>query len=54
MFLNGYFYWCGVLMNLIVLFGVLMGSIAVVQNWRNEIKIRKKYATKDLKKCGKN
>ena len=48
MFMNGYFYWCGVLANFIVVFWLLVGVIATVQHWRNETKIRKKNAKKDI------
>ena len=48
MFLQGYFYWSGVVANVIVGFWMLVGLIATVCHWRNEIKIRKKYARRNI------
>ena len=50
MILNGYFYWCGVVSNIIVGFWLLVGAIATVQHWQNETRIRKKYAKKNVGK----
>ena len=48
MFLQGYFYWFGVAMNVLIAFWFVFGVIVVVRNWTIEGKLRKKYAVKNL------
>lgn len=48
MFMQGYFYWCGVVMNAIVGFWLLVGAYVVGRNWVEEGRIRKKYAKKEV------
>lgn len=45
---SGYFYWCGVVMNVIGAFWLVFGFVATVRNYIYESKIRKKYAVKNL------
>lgn len=47
-FLNGYFYWCGVVANVIVGFWVIVGGVVVWRNWCAERRIRKKYARRNI------
>lgn len=48
MFLNGYFYWSGVVANVIIGFWVLVGAVVVWRNWCAERRVRKKYARKEV------
>ena len=48
MFMAGYFYWSGVVINVIVVFWLVVGAIAVAKQWYEERKIRKKYARKEM------
>lgn len=48
MFLQGYFYWCGVVANVVVGFWVLVGAYVVARNWCAERRIRKKYAKREV------
>lgn len=48
MFLNGYFYWCGVVANAIVGFWVIVAAVVVFKNWRAERRVRKKYARREV------
>ena len=48
MFMSGYFYWSGVVINAIVVFWIVVGAIAVAKQWYEERKIRKKYARKEV------
>jgi len=48
MFLNEYFYWCGVVANSILVFWLIVGAYMVARNWAAERRIRKKYAKKEV------
>lgn len=48
MFLLEYFYWCGVVANLIAIFCVLAGVICSIRNWKIETKMKQKYAVKEI------
>ena len=48
MFLQGYFYWCGVVANAIIGFWLLVGMYVMARNWAAERRIRKKYAKKNI------
>ena len=48
MFMQGYFYWSGVVANAIICFWLIVGAYAVARNWAAERKIRKKYARKNI------
>lgn len=58
MFLHGYFYWSGVVVNCLIVFWLIIGACFVVKNWMAEKKFREKYVTKTLnsvtKTNGKN
>ena len=53
MFLNGYFYWSGVVANGLVLFWLIVGLCVVAKQWREERKIRKKYAKREVGEVNK-
>ena len=48
----GYFYWCGVVMNVIRVFWLVFGFVATARNYIYESKIRRKYAVKNLTEEG--
>jgi len=48
MFLQGYFYWCGVIVNVMVVFWMIFGAFVVAKHWAAEKRIREKYAKKDI------
>lgn len=48
MFLNGYFYWCGVLANALIVFLLAFGAVATFQNWRHEVRTKRKYIKRDV------
>lgn len=48
MFMQGYFYWSGVVINVIVGFWVLFGCYMTARHWHEERKIRKKYARRNI------
>lgn len=48
MFMQNYFYWCGVIANALVGFWLIVGMVVVLNNWRWERKIQKKYARKNI------
>lgn len=48
MFMQGYFYWSGVVINIIVLFWVLVGCYMTIKQWREERKIKRKYAKREV------
>lgn len=48
MFMQGYFYWSGVVINVIVLFWVLVGCYMTARHWHWEWKNRKKYARREV------
>lgn len=50
MFMHGYFYWSGVVANVIVGFWVVFGIVVGVKNLISERRMMEKYARKDLKK----
>ncbi len=54
MFMSGYFYWSGVVANVIVGFWVIVGGVVVAKQWYEERKIRKKYARKEVGGKAKN
>lgn len=48
MFLEGYFYWSGVVINAIVVFWILVGFCVMAKQWYEERKIKRKYARKNI------
>lgn len=48
MFMQGYFYWSGVVINAIVVFWVIVGCCMTVKQWHEERKIKKKYAKREV------
>ena len=48
MFMQGYFYWSGVVINVIVLFWVLVGCYMTAKQWHEERKIKRKYAKREV------
>lgn len=48
MFMAGYFYWSGVVVNAIVVFWIVVGALIVMKEWHEERKNRKKYARKEI------
>lgn len=48
MFWQGYFYWFGVVMNILIVFWAVFGVIFAVKNWVVESRKEKKYAVKNV------
>ncbi len=48
MFMQGYFYWSGVVINVIMFFWILFGCYITAKHWHVEAKIRRKYAKKEI------
>lgn len=48
MFLQGYFYWSGVVANGLIVFWLIVGFCVMAKQWHEERKIRKKYARKNI------
>lgn len=45
----GYFYWCGVIINFLIALCIVFGIVIAVKCQINELKVKKKYAVKQLK-----
>lgn len=50
MLLHGYFYWCGVIVNAMLVFWMIFGAFVVAKHWAAEKRIREKYARKNIGK----
>lgn len=48
MFMQGYFYWSGVVANGLIVFWAVVAAVVVWKHWREERKIKRKYAKRDV------
>ena len=48
MFMQGYFYWSGVVINVVAVFWVIVACCMTVKQWHEERKIKRKYAKKEV------
>ena len=48
MFLLGYFYWCGVVINAMAVLCVLAGVICSIRGFIIDTKMKQKYAVKEI------